>query len=435
MDRIGAGSMGAVYRARQHTTARDVAIKILKRERAVDANAKARFLREARANSLLTSPHTVTVFDFGQAKTGELFLAMELLSGESLGQRLARTKALPPKEALSVATQVLASLAEAHAKGLIHRDLKPDNIFIAQIPGNSGEIVKVLDFGIAKFISDDAPVNAIETQAGTVFGTPRYMSPEQAQGKTLDGRSDLYSLGVILYQMLSGHPPFTDDDAVVVMARHIKTSPRPLNAVAPSVHASLDALVQRAIRKEPETRFENAEAMRVALAELLERNQLESIAPPPPKHPSIPPQPIGNFDGPAVPTALAGPSVPPSPLSSVEISSPGHKWPWWVAGVFVLASIAIVARNLAMRREVTAIAAQASTSQVSQSTETPALADPSVAPTSSSDDAGVVTTEPNVIPSPLSTASVKIEAASKVERRPTSQKGQNGSKYGSIEDP
>src|SRR5262249_18632751 len=152
------------------------------------------------------------VFDFGQSETGEFYLAMELLEGESLGQRLTRVGKLPVPVAVDAARQALRSLSEAHAKGIIHRDLKPDNLFFARVltrkawspRGGHEEIVKVLDFGIAKLVGDDdKPMGVVETQAGTVFGTPRYMSPEQAQGKPLDGRTDLYSLGVILYQMLT----------------------------------------------------------------------------------------------------------------------------------------------------------------------------------------------------------------------------------------
>jgi serine/threonine-protein kinase len=271
LSRIGEGAMGTVYRAKQAPIGREVAVKILRSERALDEANRARFLREARANSLLTSPNTVTVFDFGAGDGGEFFLAMELLEGESLGQRLKRMGRLSSAAALDTARQALRSLAEAHAKGIIHRDLKPDNLFFARVRTNEtyDEIVKVLDFGIAKMLraDDELALNAVETQAGTVFGTPRYMSPEQAQGKTLDPRSDLYSLGVILYQMLTGRPPFTDDDAIVVMARHIKTTPRPMAEVAPDAHIppEVEAAVMRALSKDPSRRPQTAEAMAAEL--------------------------------------------------------------------------------------------------------------------------------------------------------------------------
>ncbi len=302
--RLGSGSMGTVYQATQVPIGRQVALKILRTDRAVDDSSRARFLREARANSALTSPNTVTVYDFGQGEDGEFYLAMELLEGESVGDRIRRLGRLSVGEALDTTRQALTSLAEAHDKGIIHRDLKPDNLFFARVPAfdpqtqttRSGEIVKVLDFGVAKMLRDDADqaMNAVETQAGTVFGTPRYMSPEQAQGKPLDARTDLYSLGVILYHMLTGNPPFRDDDAIVVMARHIKSPVVPPREAAPEadIPVEVDALVMRALSKEADLRPPSAEAM---LAEL------EATAPfiataAPPLRVSFRPEPFARTD-------------------------------------------------------------------------------------------------------------------------------------------
>jgi serine/threonine-protein kinase len=258
--------MGSVYRARQAPVGRDVALKIVRRDRAYDAETKLRFEREARAVSLLKSPHTVTAFDFGEAEDGSWFLALEMLEGETLGERLRREKRLHWAEALRLSSEALRSLAEAHSQGIIHRDLKPDNLFLARVhdPAGDREVCKILDFGIAKWVrEEESPVDQLETLAGTVFGTPRYMSPEQAQGAPLDPRSDLYSLGVLLFHMLSGRAPFVDDDAVVVMAKHIKEAPPELEDAAPGVDvpAPLEAVVRRALEKHPDNRPATAEQM------------------------------------------------------------------------------------------------------------------------------------------------------------------------------
>jgi eukaryotic-like serine/threonine-protein kinase len=326
--RLGSGSMGTVYRAKQHAMGREVAIKILRGDRAVDDNAKARFMREARANSLLASPNTVTVFDFGQSESGEFYLAMEILEGESLGQRLTRLGRLPAPVAVDAARQALRSLSEAHAKGIIHRDLKPDNLFFARVltsaaphslPGEGhDEIVKVLDFGIAKMVRDgDEPMGVVETQAGTVFGTPRYMSPEQAQGKPLDARTDLYSLAVILYQMLTGRPPFTDNDAVVVMARHIKSVPKRPNEAVPdaNVPKELEDVIMRTLSKDPAERPGSAD---VLAGELLAALEAQAAAT------SGVRASITNAAGIRVPDSMRPPPIalPPPPRSSSRSGIP-----------------------------------------------------------------------------------------------------------------
>jgi eukaryotic-like serine/threonine-protein kinase len=211
----------------------------------------------------------VTAFDFGEADDGSWFLVMEMLEGETLGERLKRDKRLPWRDAARFVKHALLSLGEAHQKGIIHRDLKPDNLFLSRVRGSYvRELCKILDFGIAKRLEPDAEhIDALETQAGTVFGTPRYMSPEQAQGAQLDARSDLYSLGVLFYQMLSGRAPFFDDDAVVVMARHIKDEPPLFGVVAPDVEipGSIERVLRRALAKSPAERPQSAEEFAAAL--------------------------------------------------------------------------------------------------------------------------------------------------------------------------
>jgi len=284
--RVGTGGMGTVYRAVQTGLERPVGLKVLRRELSWDKATVMRFHREAKAMSLLTHPNTVRVFDFGQTDEGLLFFAMELLEGELLTARIEREGAIDVREAIRIARQVLGSLSEAHGAGIIHRDLKPDNVILAKMQGEQRPVVKVLDFGIAKVVLEERKLDQLETQAGTVFGTPRYMSPEQAQGGALDARSDLYSVGVLLYHMLAGHPPFVDDDAVVVMARHIKDVPQSLRAAAPdrAIPADLERLVMRALEKDPRDRFATGELFDAALEQCLKtivssREETERLVP------------------------------------------------------------------------------------------------------------------------------------------------------------
>jgi len=291
--RLGEGGMGTVYRARQQSLDRAVAIKVLRRELTGDEAAIARFTREARAASSLNHPNCIKVFDFGQTPDGLMFLVMELLSGESLGQVLLRGP-LPLRRALLVIRQVALGLGHAHERGIIHRDLKPDNIYLCP-----GDTVKVLDFGICKRVSD---VEGSITQAGVVFGTPEYMSPEQAEGRGLDGRSDLYSLGVVLFRTVTGELPFHASTYMGLLTQHLTAVPPLPSAVRPDLGfpPAFDALVMRLLEKVPENRFPNA----MALVEALDR----MLAPP---DTAVPGQ------------AALAPAVPPTQAALAAARVPG----------------------------------------------------------------------------------------------------------------
>jgi len=257
IDRLGAGGMGEVWRAEDTRLLREVAIKILSERIANDPEWKARFLREARTIAQMNHPNIATIFSIEQ-EAEKLFIVMELVEGESLATVLARGP-LPPKEAVNIIRQVAEALAEAHEKGVVHRDVKPDNIIV----GKRG--VKVLDFGIAKQVvsTGDAPTL---TQAGLIVGTPFYMSPEQALGRPVDVRSDLFSLGVVLYEAVTGKRPFEGESVTETMMNIIMQEPPDLGAVAPAAPASLVEVVNRALQKKPERRFGSAGEMVDALS-------------------------------------------------------------------------------------------------------------------------------------------------------------------------
>ncbi|HOA14171.1 MAG TPA: serine/threonine-protein kinase [Myxococcota bacterium] len=226
---IASGGMGMVFLARQTSIDRDVAIKILNPDKAGDKEARDRFRVEAAAVSRLKSPHTVTVFDFGEDEQGNMFLAMEFLEGRPLSTYLKERGPIEPRLVVEIADQVLDSLSEAHSAGILHRDLKPENIFV--MDRSIREVfVKVLDFGVAKIIG--GPTHA-GTMAGKVFGTPSYMSPEQLMGKSLDARTDLYSLGVVMYELLTGKLPINGRTPIEIGVRKVKDVPPRIDQVLP----------------------------------------------------------------------------------------------------------------------------------------------------------------------------------------------------------
>jgi eukaryotic-like serine/threonine-protein kinase len=260
--RIGRGGMGTVYRAWQVSVEREVAIKVIDPRLSHDRIAAKRFLREARLSSKLNQPSIVNVYDFGQTEDDVLFIAMELLRGRTLAQLLASGEPITVRRAITIATQLCDALEAAHGQGIVHRDLKPQNIVVLDDPPGR-DPVKVLDFGLAKSLIGDGTTI---THDDALLGTPLYMAPEVIHGHTPAPASDLYSLGCILYELLSGAPPFRDQSANAVLARHLSEQPRPLSSAVPK---PMRALVESLLAKKPEGRPGTATKVREALQELL----------------------------------------------------------------------------------------------------------------------------------------------------------------------
>lgn len=272
LEAIGEGGMGRVYRAAELATGKSVAIKLLHAEFVGDDQVVQRFEREAKVMTELSHPHIAKVIELGEWN-GRLFLAMELLAGKTLADVIARDARrsggrLTLKRTLAIIRPVLDALDYAHARGVVHRDLKPENIMVIAGRGlYTRESVKLLDFGIAKLGDRSGKTTQKLTQQGFVMGTPDYMSPEQAVGQEADVRSDLYSCGVILYQMLTGHRPFEADSNVDVLVMHLNTSPKPLRDVANGawIPHAVEGVVLRALAKRPAERFQSARELRQAL--------------------------------------------------------------------------------------------------------------------------------------------------------------------------
>ena len=263
---IGEGGMGKVYRARQLALDKPVVLKVLRQSLLSDERTVARFQREAKAASRLNHPNSISILDFGQAEDGALFIAMEFVPGQDLHQVLSRDWPLPESRVVRIVSQVLSALSDAHGAGVIHRDLKPENIMVEQ-RRNDPDFVKVLDFGIAKITDTNGDEGPALTRAGFVCGTPEYMSPEQARGAQLDHRSDLYAVGVILYQLTTGLLPFESDSAVGFATKHLTEEPPPPSKRRPEARISsgMERLILRVLSKDPNDRPANAEAFKAEL--------------------------------------------------------------------------------------------------------------------------------------------------------------------------
>jgi serine/threonine protein kinase len=257
-ERMGGGGMGAVYRGTQLSVDRPVAIKVIAPEVEQNAQHVQRFRREAESLAKLQHPNTVHLLDFGVTDTGRLYMVMELLSGMDLEAQLAQHGPVELVAALRIVRQIARSLSEAHALGVIHRDLKPSNVFLCHVEGGDS-FVKVMDFGVAGLMREEND-RSVLTLTGTVLGTAAYMSPEQAQGYIVDARADLYSLGVVLFEMLAGRPPFQANSAVSLLIAHVSEEPPRLAEMCPDLpeRESVQLLLDDLLAKDPAKRLGSA---------------------------------------------------------------------------------------------------------------------------------------------------------------------------------
>ncbi len=383
-DRLGQGGMGVVYTATQESLARPVALKVLQPMLAQDDEAILRFKAEAERAGRLAHPHIVQILDFGHEPGASAWIAMELLKGQSLAARIERGP-LSEAEVVRIAKETLSALEAAHAAHLVHRDLKPDNIFLADVPG-IGTSVKVLDFGIAKLLDDESAGKL--TATGMLIGTPLYMAPEQARGSDVDQRADLYALGAVLYEALTGKPPFTGKNYNALLYSVLSETPVPIDSFRPDISPELARVVARAMEKTPEARWQSANAMAEALRTLHPSEHLPVMRTPTPSHAPlataptmatpVPAEPLGAttpamggaaHDGVAplasvvaratpptrtTPAPLAATPAPvastPPPPQSGKSAQPFHWWPIALAGgVLASATFAVVGVGTVLR--------------------------------------------------------------------------------------
>ena len=372
---IGEGGMGVVYAGQHRVIGKKVAIKVLRGEMAHDDELTARFLQEARAASAIGNPHIVDISDFGRTPDGSTYFVMELLEGKSLAAVMAESRGpMPVPRIVSLTKQLAQGLAAAHAAHIVHRDLKPDNVMLIT-RGSEPDFVKILDFGIAKVGGATRKM----TRAGSVFGTPHYMSPEQAAGAPVDHRTDIYALGAIVYEMAAGKVPFDADNMMAVITQHMYKAPVPIRALVPAVNVppGLDAIVLKCLSKQPDARYG---AMEDLLADL---QRLEGGASPLALSDMVGRASSYSFS----PGSITGSMPHPVPASPARDKA---RWPLWVvlggvaAGSLLALLVVLLARVGGAGPHARPLAASATTAKsLASATAAPSpAAPPTTAPAS-----------------------------------------------------
>jgi tRNA A-37 threonylcarbamoyl transferase component Bud32 len=326
---LGEGGMGVVYRGKHKVIDKRVAIKILRGDMAKDKEITERFLQEAKAASSIGNPHIVDISDFGTLPDGSTYFVMEYLAGKSLADAMSETRPLPVPRLMHIAKQIALGLGAAHEAGIVHRDLKPDNIMLVN-RGSDKDFAKILDFGIAKVGGAASRL----TRAGSIFGTPHYMSPEQAMGTPVDLRTDVYALGIILYEMASGKVPFDADNFMGILTQHQFKKPVPILALvpAPDIPPALDAIVQKCLTKRVEGRYSSMAAL-ISDLEMLERGET----------PAAVGEIMARSDGFNIPADYFRASAMPPPVPATPTDRPRRRVPVWIPIAAVASLVGVVA--------------------------------------------------------------------------------------------